>query len=518
METGQYDITFDDRHNYRELKDFIVTSGHRFTGYVMYDGTSIPVHGVNFSVDGHDVYTSSGKLLETDFDGKFTFYVLDGNRTITAKMDGHTFLDGGKFFHNFTDKLSDIYFYDETKVKLIGRVVGGDKQGNLPLGNSLSRNNLGRDVTMVLTLEGDNTSSIVFDNVNPLLSERDTIYHNGKQGDPTDYVTMVKMYRKRIVVKPDTLTGEYMIELPPVKWKVQQIYCEGYATLFQEGKVSDVVDLTDAIKPIEKKYEGSWVNLVNVTIKDPTVTYNAIYNRIFHNPVELTYKQVGYGLFDYYGDYSYTANNLGGNKTEVPLVYQVAEEINKETHATVMKTKYTFGHPVFSVNRYYSYRLAAVERYYWNNNTLTDTVDVVQMNGGKVVVHNGMVSSLHKEEVDLNEEGIGFVNLYAQQVNYNLTKDDALRTVTMTLELDGKTYEAEPLKAYILRPTRRNQFGNSLERLYAEVHLYDGYGLVGGFDHEIGVWFQYEQLLWYAVPSWHGALRTVIRCYPNCQV
>lgn len=450
LETGQYDITFDDRHNYRELKDFIVTSGHRFTGYVMYDGTSIPVHGVNFSVDGHDVYTSSGKLLETDFDGKFTFYVLDGNRTITAKMDGHTFLDGGKFFHNFTDKLSDIYFYDETKVKMIGRVVGGDKQGNLPLGNSLSRNNLGRDVTMVLTLEGDNTSSIVFDNVNPLLSERDTIYHNGKQGDPTDYVTMVKMYRKRIVVKPDTLTGEYMIELPPVKWKVQQIYCEGYATLFQEGKVSDVVDLTDAIKPIEKKYEGSWVNLVNVTIKDPTVTYNAIYNRIFHNPVELTYKQVGYGLFDYYGDYSYTANNLGGNKTEVPLVYQVAEEINKETHATVMKTKYTFGHPVFSVNRYYSYRLAAVERYYWNNNTLTDTVDVVQMNGGKVVVHNGMVSSLHKEEVDLNEEGIGFVNLYAQQVNYNLTKDDALRTVTMTLELDGKTYEAEPLKAYIL--------------------------------------------------------------------
>jgi hypothetical protein len=176
LETGQYDITFDDRHNYRELKDFIVTSGHRFTGYVMYDGTSIPVHGVNFSVDGHDVYTSSGKLLETDFDGKFTFYVLDGNRTITAKMDGHTFLDGGKFFHNFTDKLSDIYFYDETKVKLIGRVVGGDKQGNLPLGNSLSRNNLGRDVTMVLTLEGDNTSSIVFDNVNPLLSERDTIF------------------------------------------------------------------------------------------------------------------------------------------------------------------------------------------------------------------------------------------------------------------------------------------------------------------------------------------------------
>lgn len=450
LENSQYDVTFNDSINYRELKDFIVTSGNRFTGYVMYEGTSIPVHGANFSVDGHDVYTASGKLLESDFDGKFSFYVLDGNRTIVAKMDGHQFADGGKYTHNFTDKLTDIYFYDATKVKLIGRVAGGDKQGNLPLGNSLSRNNLGRDVTMVLTLEGDNTSNIVFDNVNPLLSERDTIYHNGKQSDSTDYVTTVKMYRKRIVVKPDTITGEYMIELPPVKWKVQQIYCEGYATLFQEGKVSDIVDLTGAIKPIEKKYEGSWVNLANVTIKEPTVTYNAIYNRIYHNPVELTYKQVGYGLFDYYGDYSYTANTLGGDKTEIPLVYQVAEEINKDTHATVMKTKYTFGYPVFSINRNYSYRLAAVERYYWNNNTKSDTIDVVQMNGGKVMVHNGMVSSTHKEEVLLNEEGIGIVNLCAQQVNYNLTKDDALRTVSMTLDLDGKTYEAEPLKAYIL--------------------------------------------------------------------
>ena len=451
LENNHYDVTFNDSTNYRELKDFIVTSGNRFSGYVMYEGTSIPVHGANFSVDGHDVYTASGKLLETDFDGKFTFYVLNGSRTIVAKMDGHTFTDGGKFTHNFVDKLSDIYFYDATKVKLIGRVVGGDTQGNLPLGNSLSRNNLGRDVTMVLTLEGDNTSNLVFDNTNPQLSERDTIHYNGKQGDPQVYATSVKTYRKRMVVKPDSITGEYTVELPPVKWKVQQIYCEGYATLFQEGKVSDVVDLTDAIKPIEKKYEGSWVNLAKVTITDPTVTYNAIYNRIYHNPVELTYKQVGYGPFDYYGDYSYTATNLGGDKSEVPLVYQVAEKTSdKEDAATVIKTKYTFGFPVFSVNRQYSYRLSAVERYYWNNNHNSDTVDVVQMNGGKVVVHNGMVSSTHKEEVQLNEEGVGIVVLYAQQVNYNLTEKDALRTVSMTLELDGKTYEAEPLKAYIL--------------------------------------------------------------------
>lgn len=450
LERNQYQVTFNDTINHRILNDFIVTSGYRFSGYVMYDGTSIPVQGANVAVDGHDVYLPTGKLLETDFNGKFSFNVLGGTRNIVIKMDGHEFKDGGKFTHAFTDKLTDIYFYDKTTVKLIGRVVGGDIQGDLPLGQSLSTNNLGSDITMVMTLEGDNKSNIVFDNTNPMLAERDTIFHNGKwPGDKADYITQVKMYRKRIVVKPDSITGEYTLMLPPVKWKVQQIYCDGYASLFQEGKVSDVIDLTDCTEMQETRYEGTWTNHSGAVVTNPEVKYHAIYNRIYHNPVEINYSQMGYSTFDYFGDYSYTATNLGGNKSVVPLVYQVPDKKAGKNADKVMKTQYTFGYPVFTVNRQYTYKLAAVERYYWNNNHSSDTVDIVQMSGGKVKVHNGLYSSTHSEEIDLDEHGEGYVNLQVAHVNYNLTKEDALRTVTMTLNLDGKTYEADPLKAYI---------------------------------------------------------------------
>ena len=445
---GRYLVEFNDRTNYAELNNIVVTSGYRFTGYVMYQGTSIPVPGVNFSVDGHAVHTASGKLFETDNNGKYSFYVLGGKELeITAWKDGHTFLNGGKYYHTFTSKLADIFFYDQTRVNLIGRIVGGHVQGDLPLGNSLSHNNLGTDLTMVLTLEGDNTSQLVYDNLNPLITERDTVFVNKSLSNKPSHQTVVKTYRKRMVVSPDQTTGEFTLKLPPVKWKIQQIYCNGYPTLLQEGKASDVIDLTDSLTVHTIKYDGSWTDVDSLVVTHPQVEYNGIYNCIYHTPVELLYSQVNYDNFQYFGDRSYTAYNDEGDKEVVPLAYEdVVKNANNEEKKV---TKYTFGYPVFNINRPYVFSLSAQERYFWNNNLRSDTVDVVQLSGGKVTVHNGLESYTHKAVVDLDENGQGSVTLKAAQLTYNLTKDNALRAVTWTLDYGGATTEADPLKAYI---------------------------------------------------------------------
>ena len=448
---SQEGIKFDDDCNYSKVSDFIVVSGYRFSGYVMFEGTSIPVPGVHFMVDGHEVHTATGKLLETDNDGKYSFFVLGGKTSkIIAWKDGHQFKKGGLFEHTFNDKLSDIYFYDNTKVKLIGRIVGGNTQGNLPLGNSLSRNNLGSDLTMVLTLEGNNTSSLVYDNLHPLVTERDTVFTNGHRDRKKTHQTAVHYYRKRMVVSPDQATGEFTLELPPTKWKIQQVYCNGYGTLFQEGKASEVVDLTDSLKVHTETYDGSWQDIDGITAVNPSVEYNGIYNCIYHAPIELRYAQINYDTFDYLGDKSYTAYNQGGNKEIIPLAYSdTTKIITNGAEKTVVKTKYTFGHPVFNINRPYAYELSAQERYYWNNNHRSDTIDIVQLSGGTVTIHNGLDDNLKSQKVELNEKGIGYVDLTASQISYNLTNEDALRTVTMTLELDGATCEAEPIEAYI---------------------------------------------------------------------
>ena len=440
----RYTVTFDGEKNDESIPEFTIINSHRFSGFVMYDGTSIPVKGAHFKVDDHNIYDASGKLVETDFDGSFSFRVLDGQDSIQVWMDQHSFTEDGYYLDKnknmavITKDEADIYFYDATKVKLIGRVVGGNDQGDKPLDNNLSKNNLGNNLTMVMTLEGDNTSWLVYDNLNTDLKTRElTFPHAGGNGHQTTAV----VERKRMTVKPDSVTGEYTLMLPPVRWKVQQVYCEGYPTLFQEGQASEVIDLTDCLTAIDTTYTGIFYDVDKNRFEELQATYNAVYNRIYHAPVEISYKQLGYDSFDYFGDKSYMSTSVGSDKIEVPLARY--DSISHTTH-------YTFGYPVFSLNRRYPVQVEVAERYRYNNDTRTGIVDIVPVGGGKVTVHNGMKNDPTPEVVELDSVGRGYFYITADQTVRLMTGADALKTVTLTLTQNGTTYEAEPLKAYTL--------------------------------------------------------------------
>jgi hypothetical protein len=464
--TGGYNITtnqtgsetrsveFDDRTNHFTDKNFTITSSVKFSGYVMYDGTSIPVQNVGFKVDGQEVMTASGKVL-TNFEGAFSFRVLPGMKhTIQAFKDGHVFWQDGYYMSGkennvflSTDR-ADVYFYDQTNVTLIGRVAGGKDQGNLPLGNSLSKNNLGNDLKMVLVLEGDNTSRLVFDVTDRTKKERDTVYVHKAHDKKYTYQTRVHTTPYRMEITPDIHTGEYMVTLPPVKWKIQQITAQGYATLFQDGQTGDVIDLTDSIKPHTDHYIGEWLTADNKTVTSVDVTYNAIYNRIYRSPVLLERKQVVYDKYDYFGEKAYSLRTLSGERKQIPVAFPVTT-VNPKTKKETVTTKYTFDYPVFSTDRGYNIKLSAVERYYYNNNTESDTVDVVKLKGGFVTIRNGFMSGTQRDTLTLDDNGERIYTLRAAQLPYLQVGKDALYTVTFSMERDGVTTEGEPLKGYV---------------------------------------------------------------------
>ena len=435
-----FSVTFDAHSNDETLREISILNGKRFSGYVMYDGTSIPVKGANFKVNGKKVYNTKGKLLETEYDGSFSFRVLPGNDTIQVVMDGHNFTNDGYFKgatgHNFTDDVAGIYFYDATKVKLAGRVVGGEDQGQKPLGNNLSTNNLGDSLTIVLTLEGDNTSWLVYDNLNPNKTEREEVVRHQRNGNK--HFTSVKTQRKRMTVWPDPTTGEYELLLPPVRWKVQQVYCTGYPTLFQEGQVSEVIDLTDCLTPNTITYTGSYKDVDTITVKDPKLTYNAIYNRIYRAPVEVTYKQLGYDSFDYFGDKNYYASELTGDTVEVPLAFP--------NPADTTKAVYSFTYPVFSIDRKYTIELQVGENYLYNNDP-AGKVDIVRLGGGMAMMQNGMNPGSYDEPVAIDSLGRARFTVQASQTT-NMKK--SLKTVTFTVMRDGTFLEAKPLQGYVL--------------------------------------------------------------------
>ena len=112
------------------------------------------------------------------------------------------------------------------------------------------------------------------------------------------------------MVYPDVHTGEYEVMLPPVKWKIQQITASGYATLFQDGQIGDVIDLSDSLTEHKITKKGEW-ETASYKVTDPVEEYYALYNRIYHSPVRIEYRQQGFDDFDYFGEHYYSFVGYG---------------------------------------------------------------------------------------------------------------------------------------------------------------------------------------------------------------
>lgn len=364
-------VAFDDNVNLQVNVNFTQPNYYIFSGYVLYEGSSIPVSDVHFLRDGQEVVNASGKPVTTDNHGAFSVSVPQGSHRIQIVKNGHVFKDQGFFitpdakpdstWHNWTKSVSEVYLWDQTKVTLHGRVVGGKDQGELKLGESLSKNNLGDDLTLVFQLEGDNTSWMVRDQLDGSVTERHETIAHGKSD-----TTLVDTYRHRIVIHPDVKTGEYQLPLYPVKYKVTEIYAKGYPTLFQTGMVSETLDLNHCLN-------GD----------------TAVYNRIYHSEPTLDIWQFTGSNDNYYGIKQYTSMDVTGRRDTIQVWHD---------------GRYALGYPVFVAGASVPMVLSAREEYRYNNEQL-GTLDVVQLNSGKVIINNGLIASDHSETLELDDDG-----------------------------------------------------------------------------------------------------------------
>src|SRR5690606_30669844 len=129
--------------------NFVDKSSFPVSGFVYYQNTTVPIKGVQFLIDGKYAQKENGQLLETDELGRFTIFVPVGYHEVKAVKNNHVFVNDGKITNlagenlNYQGPVSERILLDSTTVRFIGRVAGGVIQGDLPLGHSLSTNNLG---------------------------------------------------------------------------------------------------------------------------------------------------------------------------------------------------------------------------------------------------------------------------------------------------------------------------------------------------------------------------------------
>ncbi|MEL7145070.1 MAG: LamG-like jellyroll fold domain-containing protein, partial [Bacteroidota bacterium] len=134
-------------HNNLDFEDI---SSFTVSGKVTYEDSEVPVEGVAIYVDGIQAVDGNNQAVRTDDEGNYTLDVPIGRHYLTAVKDHHTFSQG--YFpalneygdietHEFTEDLT-VNFVDATKIKVAGRLVGGNIQADFPLGFGLSLNNV----------------------------------------------------------------------------------------------------------------------------------------------------------------------------------------------------------------------------------------------------------------------------------------------------------------------------------------------------------------------------------------
>ena len=443
--SGSAAVTLSKNHCEVTNLTFDNISSVRLSGRVLYANSTVPVRDANLMLNGRMVRTA-GDALKTDASGNFQIRVPSGSAfTLQVVKDGHQFEGDGFIRINgdsnltLSTALDGVRVWDQTKVRLAGRIVGGLDQAEKTLGFGLSRNNLGDNLRMVLELEGDNISYLVrvpSDLTKDTLEyEVPHVAYRADGSTDTNGRTLVHYQQKRIIVEPDPTTGEYCVDLFPVKYKVTQATATGYATLFGDGQTSSVVDMLEAAKQTDTIRNGA-----------DYVTLNERFNITYRTPVEVTANQMKYGLeMPYFGEQNMTSQNLLGDNVIVPLASLQADG----------SWQYLFGQPVFRTADY-SFRVTAHEDYYFNNNSASDP-DVVYLRGGKLKMQNGMRENTDIAYYDLDQNGQAIATATIDHVTYLQTGDSALHSLDFSVETDGSHISSATIRGYVLGARLRSQ-------------------------------------------------------------
>ncbi len=444
FDTNQLSITLNSEEAFHYNKNFVSNSSFDLEGYVYYQQTTVPVYGATFSIGGEPVVDKTGKPLTSDNDGHFNFKVLKGANDIRVHKDGHTFMFDGYYADNngkhieMTENKKNVFFWDQTKVRTIGRVTGGLDQGEKTVGFGLSANNLGDDLRIVLELDGNLRSWLVKDQLNDTLQTVTKEYkHEAAKGDLSNKVVT---NRRQVVIYPNSQTGEYMADLLPTRYKVVEVSAKGYPSLFQNGTVSEVLDLSDSLQQHSIKHE------------DKTVSCNAMYSRIYRcqPTVNIVQQTDGGEDLPYIGLGSYTEQTSTGTPVTVPIYDE--------------KTKrYTFGYPLLQTGNYTFY-IKATENYYYNG-VSTNICDSVPLRGGQVKIYDDFLTEKRDTTCTLSEYTGGVaIPVTVSNTVYDVSGTNALRHLDVSLEYDGQFVDGGSIKAFVI----------GTERLTGDVICADG--------------------------------------------
>ncbi|MDL2239834.1 LamG domain-containing protein, partial [Bacteroidales bacterium OttesenSCG-928-L14] len=381
--------------------DFTDISSFNVSGTVVYKDGDYPVTGCNFEVDGAIQTNSDGSAVTNNDDGSFSISVPIGEHTVRVVKTGHVFENNGYLTMpegGYNKHESGKMFYDKTRVKLIGRVVGGLTEHNKPLAFGESVNNTGAStVKLTATLSNYNLQNN---------SHSETFKHNEgqwqKPNSRPDDSTLVTYNKKDITITISPETGEFVAWVYPEVYTIGKITAQNYnEDIYNKN---EILDLSQAAVPNDDMLKTSirtWQD--SVLVQRPG---QIDYYEHFENSDTVRY-HADWAIY-YQAVPTFNVSQLSG-QTPVPYFgeteYHLEDALTGESEDIVLwdeNTGYLFDAPVFIQGNRYTFGFEAREQYI--NHVNNGTIYMYPINEGTVTLTN-TVALNSSSNIELDETG-----------------------------------------------------------------------------------------------------------------
>ena len=414
-------------------KDFDDISSFKVKGKIVYEGTNFPVKNVYIKVDGVYVQGEGAMPVMSNVDGTYVVDVPIGEHYIELEKEGHTFLSaffpqkdesGVIQYHTFEAPLDMVNFYDNTTVKLIGKVVGGAVEGGKQTASieNPAVNNIGQ---VSITLTSDNR---IYNLPNGKLDT--TIITNAEDGNfvvellPEVYKPIDENVGVAITSTNTSAATTYTFNEFTDMTSIDLSNC------FRKQQVVDSIFTRDNFGELQ-------------FVKDTVVCeYNKERNWVYRSTPELKVTNMKKG------------QSFGESTLPYPMSNGESANWDAFTENPDGSVTYHLGHPVFNMGNPYGLHITAFEKY---TNADNGAVDEVPVTDGKIKIDNECAADNKNVVLDIEEDGsvdytfgAGMPNLASP---YLLAMD-----VNLIIGSEQFQWEKAPLNCYVLgsQPTGSN--------------------------------------------------------------
>lgn len=378
----------------------------------------IPVPGAYVYIDNIQAIDANNVPIQTDINGRFTIEVPIGNHAISVSKSGHTFdfdgrfpaktssvINGETFYTNtykdfFEDNDEPVTFIDNTKVIVIGRVVGGKVESDKTIG-------FGYDGTKKYSYKDSAgvDRQTVYTSINNIGKAQLTLGYL-----PAGATSITPEYKTSFITNNET--GEFRVSLLPLSYTLPQ-----NDLTFTSGKNPDNTPLLDAdmsinFTTIKALQYPSFVQGTTTITGEP---YQEILKFTHIAPPEHT-------VLSQTSDSSITADGI---------TYTISPNQNP---------------PIYSQFGDYKIEIQSLERYYnYDTSPTAPVVSSVPVEGGSLITTNNLaLENSEKIEVSATDSSLLTYSFQGGTPNTDATTGFK-RTIDLKFRSNGIDY---PLTNY----------------------------------------------------------------------